>query len=196
MPSSGDNKALRTDRAEENKWALPFATCLKGLATWLQALEFLLIFSHSCAQTHNLTHLYPQKGQQEYLYFSPLSQHNNFGLSLTPFAEGEELVDNASCFAQELLGAELQLFVALENGRLRFPEILNGRCVQSIECRKPSNKVLELIWKTEDRQDSLVCVGKKWMVPVWLCLTDLNAFSLYLANLVKSKWENQFAESM
>lgn len=88
---------------------------------WLQALEFLLIFSHSCAQTHGLTHLYPQKGQQEYLYFSPLSQHNNFGLSLTPFAEGEELVDNTSCFAQELLGAVLGEWSAPFSRNIEWP---------------------------------------------------------------------------
>lgn len=79
--------------------------------------------------------------------FSPLPQHNNFGLSSTPLAEGEELVDDAPCFAQELLGAELQLFVALVNGRLHLPEVLNGGRVQSVECGKPSDEVLKLIWK-------------------------------------------------
>lgn len=66
---------------------------------------------------------------------------------MTPLAEGEELVDDPVCFAHKLLSAELQLFVSLENGRLHLPEVLNGGCVDSVECGKSSYKVLELILK-------------------------------------------------
>lgn len=72
---------------------------------------------------------------------------------MAPLAEGEELADDASCFAQELLGAELQLFVALVNRWLHLPEILDGRRVQGVEGGKPSNKVLKLIWKMKEAQD-------------------------------------------
>lgn len=89
-------------------------------------------------------HLCEEKGQLK-KRFSPLPQHDNLGLSLTPLAEGEELVDDAPGFAQELLAAELQLFVALMNGWLHLPEVLDGGRVQGVESGKPPNKVLKLI---------------------------------------------------
>lgn len=153
MPSSGDNKALCTECAEENKWVLPFTACLKRLWMWLQALEFFAYFhtytaTHTLSHTHTSTSMSTKRSAGILISFSPLPQHNNFGLSSASLAEGEELVDDASRFAQELLGAELQLFVALVDGRLHFPEVLDGGRVQGVECGKPSNKVLKLIWKT------------------------------------------------
>lgn len=66
---------------------------------------------------------------------------------MTPLAEAEELVDDAPRLAQELLGAELQLSVAVVDGRLRLPEVLDGGRVQGVESRNPSDEVLKLIWK-------------------------------------------------
>lgn len=112
---------------------------------WLQALKFLLIFT----RTHASTSVFTERPAGILISFSPLPQHYNFRLRSTPLAEGEELVDDASRFAQELLGAELQLSVALVNRRIHLPEVLDGGRVQSVECRKPSNKILKLFWKTE-----------------------------------------------
>lgn len=76
---------------------------------------------------------------------SPLPQQDNLGLASAPFAEGEDLVDDPLRLAHELLGVELQLFVALQDGWLRLPEVLDGRYVQRVERGKPSDEVLELI---------------------------------------------------
>lgn len=76
---------------------------------------------------------------------SPLPQQYNLGLVLAPLAEGEDLVDNPLRLAHELLGAELQLFVALQDGRLHLPEVLDGGHVQRVERGEPSDEVLELI---------------------------------------------------
>lgn len=110
-------------------------------------LEFSLFFTHAQPHTDTHFHIHIRKVSRILISFSPLPQHNNFGLSSTPLAEGEELVDDASCFAQELLGAEFQLFVALVYRRLHLPEVLDGGCVQGVGCGKPSNEVLKLIWK-------------------------------------------------
>lgn len=103
----------------------------------------MLIFIHAHTDTHRS--VTTERSAEILKSFSPLSQHNNFRLSSTPLAEGEELVDDPVCFAHKLLSAELQLFVSLENGRLHLPEVLNGGCVESVECGKSSYKVLELI---------------------------------------------------
>lgn len=64
---------------------------------------------------------------------------------MAPLAEGEELVDDASRFAQKLLCAGLQLFVALVDGRLNLPKILDSRCVEGVEGGELSNEVLKLV---------------------------------------------------
>ncbi len=107
--------------------------------------RYIHTHAHTHIHTHTFTTISTERSAGILISFSPLSQHNNFGLSSTPLAEGEELVDDASCFAQELLGAQLQLFVALVNGRLHLPEVLDGRRVQGVECGEPSNEVLKLI---------------------------------------------------
>lgn len=107
----------------------------------------MLIFTHPQPHTHTHTSILTEKSAGILISFSPFPQHNNFRLTSTPLAEGEELVDDASGFAQELLGAELQLFVALVDGRLHLPEVLDGGRVQGVERGKPSNEVLKLIWK-------------------------------------------------
>lgn len=76
---------------------------------------------------------------------SPLPQQNNLRLALAPLAKGEDLVGDPLCLAHELLGAELQLFVALKDGGLHLPEILYGGYVQGVECGELSDEVLELI---------------------------------------------------
>lgn len=76
---------------------------------------------------------------------SPLPQQNNFGLASAPLAEGEDLVNDPLGLAHQLLGAELQLLVALQNGRLHLPEVLDGGHIQRVEGGEPSDKVLELI---------------------------------------------------
>ena len=78
--------------------------------------------------------------------FSPLPQRNNFGLRSTPLAEHEEFLDDAPGLAQELLGAELELLVALVYGRLHPPQVLDGRGVQGVEGGQLPDKVLELVW--------------------------------------------------
>ena len=77
--------------------------------------------------------------------FSPLPQHNNSRLRSTPLAEHEQLLDDASGFAQELLGVQLQLLVALVYGWLRPPQVLDGRRVQGVEGGQLPDKVLELV---------------------------------------------------
>lgn len=105
------------------------------------------LFSHMHNHTHahTSTAVLTEKSAGILISFSPLPQHNNFGLSSTPLAEGEEFVDDAPRFAQKLLGAELQLLVALVDGRLHFPEVLDGGHVQGVERGEPSNEVLKLI---------------------------------------------------
>lgn len=76
---------------------------------------------------------------------SPLPQQNNLALASAPLAEAEDLVDDPLRLAHELLGAELQQFVALQNGGLHLPEVLDGGHVQRVECGEPSDEVLELI---------------------------------------------------
>ena len=78
--------------------------------------------------------------------FSPLPQRNNFWLRSTPLAEHEEFLDDVPGFAQELLGAELQLLVALVYGWLHPPQVLDGRGVQGVEGGQLPDKVLELVW--------------------------------------------------
>lgn len=119
-------------------------------------------YFHTCTttrwlgNTHTHTHVrahvsvLTKKSAGILISFSPLPQHDHFGLSSTPLAEGEELVDEASCFAKELLGAELQLFVALVNSLLRLPEVLDGGRVEGVGSGKSSNKVLKLVWKAEE----------------------------------------------
>lgn len=116
--------------------------------------------------------------------FSPLPQHDNFWLGLTPLAEGEELVDNASRFAQQLLSAELQLFVALVNGRFHLPKILDGRCVQGIECGKSSNEVLKLFWKAESNVNYVTRKGQPFSSLAHDKHTPVRFFQKQLANLV------------
>lgn len=76
---------------------------------------------------------------------SPLPQQNYLGLASAPLAEGEDLVDDPLRLAHELLGAELQLFVALQDGGLHLPEVLDGGHVKCVEGGEPSDEVLELI---------------------------------------------------
>lgn len=80
-----------------------------------------------------------------FISFSPLSEHDDPGLAAAPLAQGEEFVDNAPGLAHQLLGAELQLLVPLVHGRLRLPEVLNGRRVQGVKRGQPTDKVLKLI---------------------------------------------------
>lgn len=87
-----------------------------------------------CSHTHGCTSTSTTERSAGISSFSPLSQHDNCGLGPTSLAEGEELLDDLLGFVHKLLVAELQLFVALENRRLHLPEVLYGRCVQSVEC--------------------------------------------------------------
>lgn len=184
MPSSGEQSAARGSGLGENKRALPFTACLKGLVMWLWAVEFfLLIF----IQAHKASRPRQQKRSAGILNsLSPLSQHNNFGLRLTPLAEGEELADDAPRLAQELLGAELQLLVALVDGRLRLPEVLDGGRVQGVEGGEPPDEVLKLIWKAGRQSDMWDEFGG------FFSSTRRNnpliPFQLYLAN---SFWANE-----
>lgn len=95
----------------------------------------MLISTHAQPQahTHASTSVLTERSAGILISFSPLPQHYNFRLRSTPLAEGEELVDDAPRFTQELLGAELQLSVALVHSRLHLPEVLDGRRVQGVE---------------------------------------------------------------
>lgn len=115
---------------------LLFKACLKELDVALGGKSFAS-FTHNQVQ---------QKGQQELcLSSSPLPQHNNLGLASAPLAEGEDLVDDPMRLARQLLGADLQLFVALQDAGLHLPEVLYGGHVQRVEGGEPSDEVLELI---------------------------------------------------
>lgn len=117
---------------------LRFKACLKEPDVALGGKSFAS-FIHNQAQVQ-------QKGQQELcLGSSPLPQHNNLGLASAPLAEGEDLVDDPMRLARQLLGAGLQLFVALQDAGLHLPEVLDGGHVQRVERGEPSDKVLELI---------------------------------------------------
>ena len=86
---------------------------------------------------------------------SPLSQHQDFGLHPTPLAEGEEFVDDAAGFVDELSRRELQLPVALVDGRFHLPEVLDCRRIEGVERGEPPHKVLELIWKADKVRERL-----------------------------------------
>lgn len=126
-----------------------------------------------------------QKGQQERSSrASPLPQHDNFGPGSTPLAEGEELVDDPPRFAHELLPAELQLLVALQNGRLRLPEVLDGGRVEGVGCGQPPDKVLELICKA--RQTRTVMTFPFFFSFVF-CLKVQHRPDLIQSELIQSK---------
>lgn len=91
------------------------------------------------------THTHRKVSKKRWSRASPLPQHDNFGPRSAPLAEGEELVDDPPRFADELLPAELQLLVALQNQRLRLPEVLDGGRVEGVGGGQPPDKVLELI---------------------------------------------------
>lgn len=155
-PAQGEPEKVNEQRRSQPrlKGAGDVAPRRRGIFAYYYFLSFLFFFPN----THTLfADVQQQKGQQERSSrASPLPQHDNFGPGAAPLAEGEELVDDPPRFAHELLPAELQLLVALQNRRLRLPEVLDGGRVEGVGCGQPPDKVLELICKSRETRTVMI----------------------------------------
>lgn len=160
-PAQGEPKKVNERRHSQPrlKGAGDVAASRRGISAYYYFLFFFYL-----TRTH-FTDLQQQKGQQEHSSrASPLPQHDNFGPGSTPLAEGEELADDPPRFAHELLPAELQLLVALQNRRLRLPEVLDGGRVEGVGCGQPPDKVLELICKAKETRTVMIYFFFFWIL--------------------------------